>query len=303
MNLETVFIAPFAKVGRVKAQINELDTAIRAFFEVTPHEIVSECYPDRDEEVWRFHLTRKLPYDINVRVGEIFHNLRSALDQMLAEIVEQTTNRTETKVEFPFGRSFDEFEAALGKQKKLPTDASMLIRTLKPYKGGDPLLWLLHSANRRDKHRVGLVPVNLRTEGFCSYLSVWYGAALVIGSRNGQHLENTKRFTDADYIRLAVKGDPWGMYGLCRLDPKLGVPTIPDPGHRLRFENAGTPEETLEFLTATPGTKFKTDFRPTFDVAFRDVVGFEREPVVHVLSNLRDLVERILLTFKKHFFP
>jgi hypothetical protein len=297
------FIAPFAKVERAKAQINDLNTAIESFFETTPYEVISESYLERDEEARRFQLTRKLPHDINVRVGEILHNLRSSLDQMLAEIVQRTADRTETKVEFPFGRSVDEFETALRKQKKLPTDAAALIRALKPYRGGDPLLWLLHSANRKDKHRMGLVPVNLRTEGFCSYLSVWYGAALVVGSKSGQHLENTKRFTDADYVRLAVKGSPWGMYGLCRLDPKLGIPTAPDPGHRIKFENiGGTPEETMEFLTATLGTKFKTDFRPAFDVAFSDFGGLEREPVAHVLSNLRDLVERILLAFETRFF-
>jgi hypothetical protein len=200
------FVAPLAKVERAKTQINDLDVAIKAFFASAGYEIVSECYPETDEEVWRFHLDCKLPNDLSVRTGEILHNLRSSLDQMLAEIVVRISHRSESKVEFPFGLNFGEFETSIGKQKKLPPDAIQMIRNLQPYNGGDPLLWLLHSINRRDKHRMGLVPVNLRTTGAVSYLSVWYGQALVIGSRGGQRLSVEKRFSDVEYLRLAGVG-------------------------------------------------------------------------------------------------
>jgi hypothetical protein len=304
MNLVGTFIAPFAKAERAKTQINDLDLAIKAFFEATPYEIVSEVYPEANEEVWRFQLKRKLPHDLLVLVGEIFHNLRSALDQMLAEIVVRVSKRSEAGVEFPFGLDFDEFKTALRKQKKLPDDAIPLIEGLQPYKGGDPLLWLLHSANRRDKHRMGLVPVNLRTEGKVSYLSLRYGQALILGSRGGQHLACEPKITDADYVRLAVKDRSWGAYGTSLLDPVSGLPTVPFQKAHLSFDNLGpgTAEESYEFFTATPGTKFKTDFEPSFDVAFRDVGGLERKPIVHILTQLRDVIERILLKFEKRFF-
>ena len=235
------------------------------------------------------------------------HNLRSALDQALAEIVVRISNRSEAKVEFPFGLNFGEFQAALAKQKKLPPDAAALIERLQPYKGGDPLLWLLHSANRKDKHRMGLVPVNLRTEGKCSYLTLRYGQALVLGSRGGQNFICQRRITDAEYLLLALKNASWGAYGLMALDPITGLPVNPllDQGTRIHFDNLGpgSAEESFEFFTATPGTKTKTDFEPSFDIAFRDVGGLERKPIVHVLSQLRDLVERILLTFERRFFP
>jgi hypothetical protein len=304
MNPETSFIAPFAKTERAKTQIYDLNVAIEAFFAGAGYEIVSECYPEADEEVWSFKLKRKLPHDLSVRAGEILHNLRSALDQMLGEIVVRVSKRSESHVEFPFGLNFGEFETALGKQKKLPADAIQMIRNLQPYNGGDPLLWLLHSTNRRDKHRMGLVPVNLRTGGKTSYLSVWYGFALVLGSRTGQCLENKNRPSNADYVRLAGLGRPWGMYGVPIMDPITGLPRIYHPG-RMMFENVGpgSSEETFDFLTATPGTKFKTDFEPSFDIAFGNIGGLERKPIINVLSDLRDLVERILLTFQRRFFP
>jgi hypothetical protein len=299
------FEAPFAKTERAKSQIQELDQTIKSFFKSTPYQIVSQVDPEVDEETWRFQLTSKLPHELALRTGEIFHNLRSALDQMLAETVVRVSKRSETGVEFPFGLTINDFETSLRKQKKLPPDGTTMVRELKPYKGGDPLLWLLHSANRRDKHRMGLVPVNLRTAGKVSYLSLRYGQALVIGSRGGQHLTCQRTITDADYVRLAVQDRCWGAYGTSVLDPVSGVPLVSHPCAHLSFDNLGpgTAEESYEFFTATPGTKFKTDFEPTFDVAFRDVWGLERKPIVPILAQLRDLIEHVLLTFRDRFFP
>jgi hypothetical protein len=33
-------------------------------------------------------------------------------------------------------------------------DAKIIIRGIKPYKGGDDILWSLHALNNRDKHRL-----------------------------------------------------------------------------------------------------------------------------------------------------
>jgi hypothetical protein len=299
------FVAPFAKIERTTFQINDLNLAIKSFFEATPYEIVSEVDVQADEEIWRFRLKGSLPNDFAVRTGEIFHNLRSALDQMLAEVVVRVARKSEDRVEFPFGLGPDEFKTALRKQKKLPADASLMIEELRPYKGGDPLLWLLHSTNRRDKHRMGLVPINLRTGGKNSFLSTWHGQALIVGSRHGQHLVCPRWMTPHDYLRLAVEGRPSGLYGLCLLDRITGLPVVPTPdGSRIVYENSGSnsAEGSFEFLTTTPGTKFKTDFEPSFDVAFRHVEGLEHKPIVDVLMELRNLVASILLKFRDRFF-
>jgi hypothetical protein len=305
MNSVWSFIAPFAKVERAKTQIQDLEMAIKAFFEVTPYEIVRQLDFNADEEIRGFRLSKEVSADLSVRVGELFHNLRSSLDQMVAEIVVRIAGRSESRVEFPFGRDFGEFDASILKQKKLPADVVTMIRSLQPYNGGDPLLWLLHSANRRDKHRMGLIPIQGRQQKHLSYLALWYGCALVIGSRSGQHLTNTNRFSNQDYLRLAGLGRPWGAYGTLAINIITGDPLHLPAGPIITSDEGvfRDIEKGMEFLTATPGTKFKTDFQPTFDIALRDVGGLEAEPIVHVLSNLRDLVERILLTFERRFFP
>ncbi|MDQ3525343.1 MAG: hypothetical protein M3451_09855, partial [Chloroflexota bacterium] len=78
---------------------------------------------------------------------------------------------------FPRGRNRDEFKRALGKQEKLlPSDAIKLIARAKPYRDrGTKLLWALLEMNRRDKHRVGLIPVQMPAELSVSYLCFWVG--------------------------------------------------------------------------------------------------------------------------------
>ena len=58
----------------------------------------------------------------------------------------------------------------------------------------------------------------------------------------------------------------------------------------------------MEVLAAVPGTEFYCDIQPSLDVAFRNVEGLEHEPVVAVLHQMSQLVQRILLTFERRFF-
>lgn len=295
-------LAPMAKIERTKTQIEEFHVAVRKFLDATPYKIVSTIYPDADEEVWSFRLTQKLPPDLSVRCGEILHNLRTALEQTLIEVIVTRDNGVQTGIAFPIGKDEEKFRDALRKQeKRLPPDAVPLIEALKPYKGGNNLLWLLHNTNRDDKHRVGLVPVNVRTGGQNSFLSTWDGQALVIGSRGGLHMTCERWVTPQKLAELS--GRPTGLFGLCALDPVTGLPNGPFRG-RLIYTNhgPGSPEESYEFLTTTPGTKFKTDFQPLFEVAFRDFEAFEREPVANVLHQVRDLVEHTILAFRSRFF-
>jgi hypothetical protein len=137
-------------------------------------------------EVWRF-VAPEIPTDIHVSVGAILHNLRSSLDQMLSTIA-LLKHASANQVEFPFGRTKNEFEAALAQQKKLPPDAKVMIAALKPYRvRGNALLYAIHALNRPDKHRPGLIPINLHTTSGMDRMMVQRGAILTIGPRAGFH--------------------------------------------------------------------------------------------------------------------
>jgi hypothetical protein len=112
---------------------------------------------ERDEEVWSFSIGASIPKDIPVAIGEVLHNIRTPLDHMACAV------------------------------------ASDLLRNWRPYKGGNELLWALHDMNRSDKH-AEIAPVNLSSGSNSeTYLTVWSGMALVLGSRAGQHLYAVRR--------------------------------------------------------------------------------------------------------------
>lgn len=279
---------PIAKVERTKTQIKDLDQKIRTFLRGSAHEVVSEFDVDADADVWSFRPKREVPELFAVMAGEVLHNLRSALDNLACQIALKNSGSFK-ETYFPFGARADIFEAELARKgKKLSSDAIDMVRALKPYKGGNNLLWALHDANRRDKH-VALSPINLlSTSNAASYLTVLSGLALVIGSRYGQHLLLDKPRPTAEEI--AVMPSPTGIYTV-------------GPSAKILFGTEGcTPDQSREFLTTTPGAKFQTNMRPTFNIALSDVEGFELEPVVATLNQMRDLVESILLTFKRRFF-
>ncbi|MDP3383382.1 MAG: hypothetical protein Q8S47_08660, partial [Phenylobacterium sp.] len=227
---------------------------------------------------------RRIPTALHVMVGEVLHNLRSALDNTLGAIA-LINYPSDAGVGFPFGRDVDAFKAELAKQKKLPSDARDIIAAAQPYQGGNHLLWALHELNRRDKHRKGLVPLNMPAETSVSYIIFERGLPFVMGSRSGQHLIVSPRPTHA---QLAVTRYPMAFW-----DARPG---------RITFGNASSPgEESLEFMTTTPGAKFHADLHPTFSIGFTNV-GLDGQPVTAVLNDMRDLVERLLLTFASRFF-
>jgi hypothetical protein len=195
---------------------------------------------------------------------------------------------SEDGIAFSRGRTQDELRSALSKQKKLglPDDAIALVLAAKPYReGGDKLLWALLELNRRDKHRLGLVPINMPAETRASYICFWRGLPLIISCRTGKHLVNERPISPNDLLET---GKPLALY-----DARPG---------QIIFGDASTPgDESLEFMTTTPGAKFDANFKPSLNLAFSDV-GIDGQPVVAVLNDMRQLVDRILLTFERRFF-
>ena len=100
-----------------------------------------------------------------VRIGEFIHDLRSALDHTIYEIVLFQTKRasTSTKLQFPIFETYEGFNRR-GIPKQLPgvkADAVQLIRAEQPFpnseggtgEGTASPIWHLHELSNADKHR------------------------------------------------------------------------------------------------------------------------------------------------------
>lgn len=262
-HIESLIIAS-GKIKRADAQIPQLHADIRAFFDSCDYEIVSNINAKGTEEVWKYRLISKIPIDFAIRCGEILHNLRTPLDHLACAIAFKHSGGFK-QTYFPFGADQDIFEhEVLRKAKKLPPEAVAMIRSLKPYKGGNDLLWYLHDLNRSDKHTPILATELGKQWDMRMLAGEEGGRVLVIGSRHGQHL------VTGGYV------------------PEIGDPASADDG--------------MEFLTTTPGTKWHADIKPTFHIKFRNAESISGRTAVANLSHMCGLVKTILADFERVFF-
>ncbi len=197
-----------------------------------------------------------------------------------------------------------------------------MIATLKPYRqGGKALLYAIHALNSPDKHRPGLVPINMQTVVGADEIAVYKGMILTFGPRSGRHLvvDMDGNLSQPDKTKAPglqiVAGKPQFFFGpLIGKKPKTLIPriynqterkiaeTIPNLAEYIAKAKLSPPKDDMEIATAIPGTKFQTETRPSFNIALGDIESFEREPAIVTLDQMRQLVDRILLTFERRFF-
>lgn len=151
-----------AKIDRAEASIEESAGEWTAWLATNPYP--SRIDVDRDVGEYRlyFDFSTPIPLDFPVRVGEIAHHLRSALDHLVwCEAVEvlrrEPTDDEARKIAFPIWRTRIDFKKSKV-QRYVSPDAWTIIERYQPYDRGKPkrskALGLLHWINRIDKHRL-----------------------------------------------------------------------------------------------------------------------------------------------------
>jgi hypothetical protein len=280
-------VSLYAKIEWANSEIEKLNTAIIRYFETNPCEVKSKINAEGTEEIWRFHWKHKIPESMRIQVGNILKNLRDPLDQVLAAVSMMHRGKN-NGVSFPFGSAIHEYEAEIAKlEKLLPTDAIELIRRANTQRGGNSHLRGLHFINREDKHRSGLVIINMSGDFSMSSLKVFEGGYLIrMGYTHGQSL-----------VAPAKPVKPSFTKGQAIIKPAPAGPVV-------QFKpNIEVGDDDMEFLTTTPGTIFEAELMPSLNIAFGKAAGLEREPIVVALHQTSQLVEGNVLTFERRFFP
>lgn len=146
-----------AKIKMADEQIHELCEEIRVFEESQQKCVEHIAYEDRQEFV--FVGDAKCPIEWSVRVGDIVHKLRSALDHLVTYLVLSNGNSTDSlsqKHQFPIFRSKEKYHENVEEYLKgVDISARAKICALQPFSAPkDNLsLWSLHCLNIIDKHR------------------------------------------------------------------------------------------------------------------------------------------------------
>jgi len=98
---------------------------------------------------------RVLPFDSVEIAGDIIQNHRSAVDHLAYQLVLVNANSPTRDTCFPIGKDLTAYEGTKARcVKGMRADAKKAIDSVKPYNGGNNFLWVLHSLNNIDKHRL-----------------------------------------------------------------------------------------------------------------------------------------------------
>ncbi len=151
-----------AKVARAEAAIEEMASEWTTWLATDPYPSRVDIDHDLGEHRLYFDFSTPIPRAFPVKIGEIAHHLRSALDHLVwREAVEVLNHEPSEKdarlIAFPICRSRVRFKESKVKRYVSP-DAWTIIERYQPYDRGKPkrskALGLLHWINRIDKHRL-----------------------------------------------------------------------------------------------------------------------------------------------------
>jgi hypothetical protein len=164
------FAGPQAKLDRSDELLKELVDEVSSFLEAEPYAVTWEVLKCAGEPVQRVaRLVERVgpPLRLSVIIGDVLHNLRSALDQMTWDLAKTHSGTPPGGTEFPVFWDEARFRArnSLGnpvrgsgifKIRGIALPAQRIIEKLQPYHREEPLshpLYVLHQLNVIDKHR------------------------------------------------------------------------------------------------------------------------------------------------------
>lgn len=165
---------PKLKLDRAEKHLDDLVLAIKRFYETDPYDGVIQDNPETGQREFTVTKADPLPDCLAVISGDVLHNLRSALDHLVWQLVLANGGKPNSNTAFPVWHSESKFKSSRpGYAKGVSQAALDILYGLKPYKGGNDALWRIHQLDIVDKHRL-LLTVAMRHESvildFSSFL-------------------------------------------------------------------------------------------------------------------------------------
>jgi hypothetical protein len=155
------------KIERAKKHIQVLDAEIGTFCNTQAYVLGVKEKPEIEYVTLYIAEIRPIPDEIPLILGDAVHNLRSALDHLIWQLVEAGGGTPNRDTYFPICQTPEKYTAAIskGKIKMMRPGAEKIICAVQPYTAGDNPLWYLHKLDIADKHRL-LVTVTAFVRGW-----------------------------------------------------------------------------------------------------------------------------------------
>jgi len=148
-----IFDSGRQKIARAKRHAVELDAFEQEFLRNECSGVVVEVDPATGDKIQKLKFTGPIPLEASSIVSDAANNLRDALDHACNAVAVASGKSDPRYAVFPFAGSSADLENAIrGRSKDLPDEILSLIRTFKPYKGGNEILVALNSVANANKH-------------------------------------------------------------------------------------------------------------------------------------------------------
>jgi hypothetical protein len=149
------------RLRRVESQIRRIEASYSRFEpRLERYRLRIEPNEDRTEHIERIYMDWRIPWWWSVAVGEVMHNLRATLDNLVCQLVIANDHQAGQQHEFPVATDESWYERrAPGKLRHIPATARAIIDEAQPYRRPPEELrfhplWIVHNLNRIDKHRL-----------------------------------------------------------------------------------------------------------------------------------------------------
>jgi hypothetical protein len=170
--------ALYAKLEWAEEHIYELDARWRTDEEHS-HPVSHEDDSKTGERIYRLAHAWDINKEFPLRIGDIIHNLRSALDQVAYRLAHKGSGGLigfSKQLYFPIGSSLADFTKRLATAYEFKSDSGEMVQRLRPeavkaikrfqpYDGGTRgALWALHRLDIIDKHHLLLTAASMGTQ-------------------------------------------------------------------------------------------------------------------------------------------
>ena len=146
------------KLSRAQSHLRNLEQDQSAFFATNPYKVAAKHDAQSRKVVYYVASADPIPDTIALIAGDVIQNLMSALDHLAYQLVCRDTG---DKPPNPRGIYFpiaDDAAAYEGNKQRTMDGARKVtfaaLDAIKPYKGGNDLLWQPHRLNNIEKHRL-----------------------------------------------------------------------------------------------------------------------------------------------------
>lgn len=157
MFVEDISEGASMKLDRASQHIMECQTLIGEFLSKQPYRLVRRRNPQTNEISIAVKQEIAQPWVLSLMIGDAIHNIRSALDLTMFNIISQKTNNPGIlrAVQFPFSWRKESLGNTIESRRAKLAGRNVVaeIHRLKPYNGGDQTLYDIHELDVTDKHK------------------------------------------------------------------------------------------------------------------------------------------------------